>query len=109
MDSNWEDYLYPGTTILRNKFGIRDREELRLVEQTESAMRYTELQLGVVDVDVSHVSSALQAIHYHLFQDIYTWAGAFRSVNISKEGHWFGDYASIGMYIWSCTRARDLT
>jgi cell filamentation protein len=31
----------------------------------------------------------LQAIHRHLFQDIYDWAGELRTVEISKGGHQF--------------------
>jgi cell filamentation protein len=35
--------------------------------------------------DVPH----LKAIHQHIFQDVYAWAGEFRSVNISKGGALF--------------------
>lgn len=31
-------------------------------------------------------SSTLLEIHYHLFQDVYKWAGQVRTVNISKDG-----------------------
>jgi cell filamentation protein len=36
--------------------------------------------------DVAH----LKAIHRYIFQDVYEWAGQFRTVNISKGGHLFG-------------------
>ena len=36
--------------------------------------------------DVAH----LKAIHRHIFQDVYLWAGEFRTVKISKGGHLFG-------------------
>ena len=32
----------------------------------------------------------LKAIHRYIFQDVYEWAGQFRTVNISKGGHLFG-------------------
>ena len=32
----------------------------------------------------------LRAIHKRIFQDVYEWAGLFRTVNISKDGHLFG-------------------
>lgn len=32
----------------------------------------------------------LQAIHWHIFQDVYSWAGEVRTVNISKSGDFFG-------------------
>jgi cell filamentation protein len=31
-----------------------------------------------------------RAIHRHLFQDVYTWAGRFRSVRIAKGESLFG-------------------
>jgi cell filamentation protein len=31
----------------------------------------------------------LRTIHRHLFQDVYTWAGALRTVRISKGGSAF--------------------
>jgi hypothetical protein len=36
--------------------------------------------------DVAH----LKAVHRHVFQDVYSWAGQFRTINISKAGHLFG-------------------
>lgn len=42
--------------------------------------------------DVAH----LKSIHRHIFQDVYRWAGEFRTVNISKGGHLFGVVAFIG-------------
>ncbi|TCS13670.1 Fic family protein [Caulobacter sp. BK020] len=35
--------------------------------------------------DLAH----LRAIHRHLFQDIYDWAGEIRTVEIAKDGHQF--------------------
>jgi cell filamentation protein len=32
----------------------------------------------------------LKAVHRYIFQDVYDWAGRFRTVNISKGGHLFG-------------------
>src|SRR5262249_16080163 len=37
----------------------------------------------------------LKAIHKHIFQDVYSWAGQFRSINISKGGHLFGSAAFV--------------
>src|SRR3954468_213577 len=31
----------------------------------------------------------LRAIHRHLFQDLYDWAGKLRTVEMSKDGHQF--------------------
>jgi cell filamentation protein len=32
----------------------------------------------------------IQAIHHHIFQDVYPWAEEFRTVDISKGGNLFG-------------------
>ena len=32
----------------------------------------------------------LKAIHQYIFQDVFEWAGQFRTVDISKGGHLFG-------------------
>lgn len=39
----------------------------------------------------------LKALHGHIFQDVFDWAGQFRTVNISKGGHLFGAAAVIAM------------
>jgi cell filamentation protein len=35
--------------------------------------------------DVEH----LKSVHRSIFQDVYSWAGEFRTVNLSKGGHLF--------------------
>jgi cell filamentation protein len=37
----------------------------------------------------------LRTIHKHIFRDVYSWAGQFRTVNISKGGHPFATTAFI--------------
>ena len=41
--------------------------------------------------DAAHI----RAIHRHIFQDVFEWAGRFRTVNISKGGQLFGAAAFI--------------
>ncbi|MCX6613638.1 MAG: Fic family protein [Acidobacteria bacterium] len=42
-------------------------------------------------------SAHLQSIHRYIFQDVYDWAGQFRTVNISKGGNLFGSAQFIEM------------
>lgn len=79
-----DPYCYPGTTILRNKLGILDAAKLQDFEEEISKQRATE-PLPVGRLSVSHY----RAIHRHLFQDVYTWAGALRTVRIGKGGSVF--------------------
>jgi cell filamentation protein len=79
-----DPYLYPGTFVLRNRLGITDPVFL---EKQERALVVLRSRRGVPrgDFDLAH----LRAIHRHLFQDIYDWAGELRTVEISKGDQQF--------------------
>lgn len=79
-----DPYVYPGTSILRNKHGIVDAVELDRIERLLVRQRANE-RLPSGDFDLTH----LRAIHRHLFQDVYDWAGEIRTVEISKGGDQF--------------------
>ena len=79
-----DPYVYPDTRILRNKLGIKDANELDRVERLLARQRASE-GVPAGDFDLTH----LQAIHRHLFQDVYDWAGEIRTVEINKGGDQF--------------------
>jgi cell filamentation protein len=78
----WEDYVYPGTQVLRNKADIRDPADLDRFERGTTAIRIQELRESPVrgDFDLQH----LKAIHKQVFKDVYEWAGDTRTVDIVK-------------------------
>ena len=76
--------VYPGTFILRNRLGITDRDTLDRVERRLVVQR-TRQGIPTGDFDLTH----LKAIHRHLFQDLYAWAGEVRTVEIAKGGSGF--------------------
>ena len=79
-----DPYCYPGTTILKNRPGLRDQVALDEFEALITTQRADEpLVLGRLDVD------AYRAVHRHLFQDIFDWAGEFRTIRIAKQGSTF--------------------
>jgi cell filamentation protein len=79
-----DPYVYAGTNVLKNRLDIRDGAKLDRVERQLVTQRAREgIPKGKFDLD--HLS----AIHRHLFQDIYDWAGEVRTVEISKCGHQF--------------------
>jgi cell filamentation protein len=82
------DYTYtdPKTGILRNLGGIADQDALTFAETAAVTKRAGELKAKPLRVKDS---GALFAIHRHLFQDIYDWAGKQRTVEISKGGKQF--------------------
>ena len=77
-------YVYPGTNVLKNLRDIRNAEMLGKFEAIATTRRSIELEHATVEgrFDTQH----LQAIQRHIFQDVFEWAGDFRTVNISKSG-----------------------
>jgi cell filamentation protein len=88
MTGNSDPYLYPGTSVLKNLRGLTDPDLLARFEARRTHRRIAELIDAPIagSFDLAH----LKAIHRHIFQDVYEWAGQFRMVNISKGGHLFG-------------------
>ena|ERR1700722_8604511 len=76
-----DPYCYPGTTVLKNKLGLTKQADLDEFEAEISLQRSAEPLPGG-KLSYSHY----RAIHRHLFQDVYVWAGKPRTVRISKSG-----------------------
>jgi cell filamentation protein len=79
-------YTDPKTGILRNLANITDQDVLLFIESGAVTKRIQELYEN--PVKIKGIES-LFAIHRHLFQDIYSWAGKKRNVEISKDGKQF--------------------
>lgn len=89
-----DPYVYPGSNVLKNLAGIEDHARLLQFEAISTADRISELRVKPISgrFDVPH----LQRIHRHIFQDVYDWAGKFRTVDIRKEEEfWFCRYGFI--------------
>ncbi len=82
-----DPYVYPETNVLRNLLEIRDRERLARVEMDASSQRLLELEHDPTPgrLDGAH----FRAIHRYIFQDVYEWAGEFRTVNISRSDQYY--------------------
>ena len=78
-------YCYPPDhLVLRNKLNLRDAGQLDVFERELVAQRTAEgIPSGTFDL------THLRAIHRHLFQDVYDWAGELRTVEIAKGGNQF--------------------
>lgn len=76
-------YCYPDSDVLINKMDIQDPKKLEEAERRLTMFRMSDLLDTPVKgaFDLKH----LQAIHYYLFQDLYSWAGEIRTVDISKS------------------------
>jgi cell filamentation protein len=86
-------YCYPGTSVLINDRGIRDRDELEAFERKLTQARLAELQLHPIPgrFDLDHYL----AIHRCLFRGLYPFAGEVRRENISKGTTQFAAYQFI--------------
>jgi cell filamentation protein len=82
-----DPYLYPGTSVLRNLADIRDTNHLNQFESDHFFARLLELYES--PIHGSFDSDHLRHIHQHLFQDVYAWAGEFRTVPIAKGNSFF--------------------
>jgi cell filamentation protein len=83
-DAVADPYCYPGTTVLINKLDLRDQAQLDAFEAEITVQRAAEpLPAGMLSF------THYRAIHHHLFQDVYSWAGKIRTVRISKGGNFF--------------------
>ena len=75
-------YCYPKSNVLINKLDIKDLNILHEAERDYSSVRQAELLMQGVTGDFSF--QHLCSIHKQLFQDVYSWAGKVRTVDISK-------------------------
>jgi cell filamentation protein len=79
-----DPYTYENSTVLVNKLDLRSQDELDAFEAEISSARSAE-PLPEGELDFAHYC----AVHYHLFQDVYDWAGKPRTVRISKQDNPF--------------------
>ena len=87
------DDCYEGTTCLINKYNIRDESKLAELEAMitlaiTSEMEQVALKDGFNENDY-------KAIHRQLFDTLYTWAGEYRTIDISKKGTAFAKHDEI--------------
>lgn len=92
-----DTYTYPHSEVLQNKAGLHEQADLDAFEADATAVRLLQLIERPIsgEFDLSH----LQAIHLHLFQDVYEWAGQLRTVDISKGESRFGNCGMIESYL----------
>jgi cell filamentation protein len=83
-DSFEGPYCYKGTSLLKNRLGTRDASVLEAFELEITTLRADE-PLPAGKLGPAHY----RAVHRHLFQDVYSWAGRYRTVRTAKGGNWF--------------------
>jgi cell filamentation protein len=104
-----DSYQYPGSPVLRNLPGIRDHLALEVFERRATALRLDEVFRAVCDYPITF--ALWTTIHRLLFQDVYEWAGAIRTVQLAKGNTVFAmpeNIAAEGRRIFASFRDEDL-
>ncbi|MGH6618354.1 MAG: Fic/DOC family protein [Alphaproteobacteria bacterium] len=79
-----DPYAYKGISVLKNRLKTRDAAVLAAFEMEMTALRAEEpLPRG------RYGPTHYCAVRRHLFQDVYRWAGRYRTVRTAKDGNWF--------------------
>lgn len=83
---NWGDYFWPGRIdeCRRNLLDLHDPAALETAERQLTAIRAAELAIGQAEVPQTFDLDHLKAVHHHLFQDVYEWAGQLRVTELVR-------------------------
>ncbi|HFI0300514.1 TPA: Fic/DOC family protein [Streptococcus suis] len=92
LDSE-NQYTYPNSSVLINKLGITNPIKAQRNEHLLVTKRLSDLRIR--PIEIRSIKDVL-AVHRYLFQDLYSWAGQYRIVNISKSGNAFMPIQSFG-------------
>lgn len=86
-------YCYENSNVLINKLNLKDPKKLRYYEAKITAAKLLGLRkMGVTgNFNIEH----LKSIHKYLFEDIYPFAGEFRTENIAKGEFRFAQFEYI--------------
>ncbi|MES9945573.1 MAG: Fic family protein [Candidatus Thiodiazotropha sp.] len=91
-----EAQFEPGSnnTVLRNKLGITDPNEMDRVE-AQALINATDALIHEYDAEHQFCAADICHLHQTWLGNIYEWAGKYRSVNISKDDFSFAMAAQI--------------
>ena len=78
-----QDGCYENSSVLINKFDIRDEQELEMMERnlTGYLMAQATIEIPFENVDFEFYKN----LHKYIFNEIYDWAGTVRKVEMSKS------------------------
>lgn len=86
-DSLEDPYVYPGTRILRNKFGIKHQDLLSELESQITDSKFVKSKQSDDDIPTGNFDlKHLQAVHKYLFGELYDWAGEIRQQGFISKG-----------------------
>lgn len=88
-----DPYLYPGTRVLINKAGLRDEAA---ASQHEAERSFTRMrQILTERLAFPNSADGLRALHRHIFQDVFDWAGKDRTVDLARDNSFFARHTLV--------------
>lgn len=95
--NKWNEYFYPDSNVFKNKLNIHDYNELKEKDAELSFKRLVELREKPIEgnFDKEHFIK----IHKYIFQDLYEWAGEYRTIYMSKNNSYFAPVDMIDLYL----------
>ena len=86
-------YCYPNSNVLINKLDLKNAKRLEKAEKMIVLAKLYDLRQGKIkgNFDKAHFIS----IHKYLFEDLYSFAGKFRTENIAKNSFSFAEWEYI--------------
>lgn len=106
----WDSYMTePHEYVLKNLYGYGALEGDKLTqrEYRETAARQAEILTGRVEIPRTFDADHVKAVHRHLFQNVYEWAGEYRNVNMAKQGKGFARTGDNDIYLRHARRMVD--
>jgi len=77
-----DPYIYEGTNTLINKLALRNQADLDKAEADFTILKLAKLAEAPLpgNYDIAHLCK----MHKLIFEDIFDWAGTFRTIDIEK-------------------------
>jgi cell filamentation protein len=85
---NASDIYLPGTDIPKNRLGITEPDLLHQIEETLLQQAYQTF-IAECEPDTRFDEAYFKSLHRRTFESLYDWAGAYRSVDMSKGNSMF--------------------
>lgn len=89
------NYFYDGTEVLKNKLGVKVQRQLDAAESELSMKALLTNLHKIVRLDPQNLDTLFK-IHLIMFNEVYAWAGEYRTVNMSKGDKSFHPFELFG-------------
>lgn len=93
--SEAQSYFWPGTKVLKNKWGITDEKSLLLVERLHTSLQGERIAAGLIPIERTFDAEHLKAVHKALVGDLYSWGGEYRTVSMRRGVNRFAEVPQI--------------